>query len=860
MMNRRYASSRILISSVLILILTLILTLSLSLLFTIPALAVTANAGVDTIVNEGELAILDGSNSTGSSLSFVWSEGNSILSTDESFHKVLTTGIHIITLNVTDNVNGTATDSVTITVNDLPQADAGTDKTVAKDENVVCDASGSIDNIGGIVSYEWSEEGTVLSTSKKLRTQFTAGVHTITLKVTDKYGKSDTDDIKVTVAVPPIANAGADRRVYEGTKVLLNGTNSTDPDGHIVSYKWAEGSEIYNTAQSFEKVFPIGVHTITLNVTDNDGATGTDTVDIEILKLDKAPPIADAGADIFVGVGESVVLNASGSSDRDGNIVSYLWSEDGGVLSNASSFENIFDAGKHTITLTVTDNDNLQGDDTIIVTVLAPNIIPIAKAGTDYNVPQGYHVIFDASQSSDSDGTIELYEWSENGKLLSSNESFRTPMDVGVHHITLTITDNDGGVSTDSVIVTVYVPISQSQSDSNKSGIPFIFLFVVSVLLFLVIADVIIILKRRSKGTSNNMNTRRPKRPEIDSIGMQTEFKPIQGTVNGHAKSKDYTNTVSPTCCEDDTENKPASTLEESEERKPTPIVKVVKQPEDMIINITDSTTGMPVANAKISIGSSIHTTDKKGNALFKEISGNTLTITVSARLYQDCTQNMTASSMMRLELVPLPLITPKQEHSMSNIKKGIDESYRSIMTYDTCIPSFYRSIVYNHIDIIHGITAGQLSQSKIEPKDLIDALIAKTELVSQRISHAMTLKRIIDIYSVSSTSMECTASKIDINKLNHLIIDSKEYYAYSYHTVQRRLSDVDSQITLISRQMSVIPLSNLLKITKELLECDAKSQLERAICVFVADNILDHIVEMYNNEHIINRLKLGVL
>src|SRR5665648_405981 len=132
MMNIRSASSKILIRPVLILTLTLIV----SLMFATSALAVIANAGVDQILNEGELVILDGSNSTGTSLSFVWSENNLILGTDESFSKVLTAGIHTITLNVTDNANNIATDSVKIIVNDLPNANAGNDKTVTKDDTV----------------------------------------------------------------------------------------------------------------------------------------------------------------------------------------------------------------------------------------------------------------------------------------------------------------------------------------------------------------------------------------------------------------------------------------------------------------------------------------------------------------------------------------------------------------------------------------------------------------------------------------------------------------------------------------------------------------------------------------------------
>ena len=863
------------------------LIVAILLLFATPVLAVSADAGVNQVVREGELAILDGVNSTGTSLSFVWTDDDSILSTDESFSKEFTIGVHTITLNVTDDVNDADTDSMTVTVNDIPHADAGGDRTVTKGVTVTFDASSSTDEVGGIVSYEWSEEGTVLSTSKKFNKQFSDGIHPITLKVTDKYAESDSDTIKVTVAVPPVANAGADRLVYEGTRIVLTGVNSTDSDGHIVSYKWAEGSEIYNTAQSFEKIFPIGGHTITLTVTDNDGATGTDSVTIEVLKLDKAPPIADAGPDIVVGVGESVVLNASGSSDRDGNIVSYLWLDDD-ILSNSVSFEEIFDVGEHTITLTVTDNDNLEGSDDVIVTVLAPNVAPIANAGDDFNVAHGDYVHLDASQSSDVDGTIVLYEWRENGKLLGSNASLRSRMDVGVHYIELTVTDNSGDFATDNVIVTVYLPPSEFKDDSDTNGIPFVFIFVVITLLLLAIIGVILVAMNKGGGdTSNSSQIRRQRRPDIEPIKMRSN-PPVRKRTgdmgegaanNAHTNGRNIKQSVRrPDALkrtlghEGNTLSRPANIQEHSQnDLSPTPMKSSgqdMGKVTDITINIidssidsvTNSTTGIPIKNANVSIGSATHTTDKKGNVVFRKMSDDTLTIATTARLYKDCTKTMKPSPMIQIGLVPLPLLSSKHERAISDIKRGIDESYRSIMTYDRCIPSFYKSIVYNHIKLVQTVRVSQFSQSEIEPQDVIDSLIAKTGIISQRISQAMTSKRSIDIYSASSVSIECTASDIDTDRINHLINDPSGYYASGYLAVQRRLSDVDSHITLISRKMGVIPLSSLLKIAKEMLECGDKTQLERAICVFVADNILDHIVEMYDNEHIVSRLKLGVL
>ncbi len=89
--------------------------------------------------------------------------------------------------------------------------------------------------------------------------------------------------------VPPIANAGPDQTVPDtdgnGVEaVSLDGSASTDPDGTIVSYQWTkDGITISNGASAIQgAVLAIGDHTITLTVTDNLGATGSDTVLISV--------------------------------------------------------------------------------------------------------------------------------------------------------------------------------------------------------------------------------------------------------------------------------------------------------------------------------------------------------------------------------------------------------------------------------------------------------------------------------------------------------------------------------------------------------------------------------------------------
>ena len=110
------------------------------------------------------------------------------------------------------------------------------------------------------------------------------GLHEITLTVTDNDGASDTDTVTIFVNAKPVADAGEDQTVTDtddsGSElVTLNGTGSTDDTG-IASYSWSENGTEFATVASPEVDFPVGEHEVTLTVTDDNGATSTDTVTI----------------------------------------------------------------------------------------------------------------------------------------------------------------------------------------------------------------------------------------------------------------------------------------------------------------------------------------------------------------------------------------------------------------------------------------------------------------------------------------------------------------------------------------------------------------------------------------------------
>jgi len=313
-----------------------------------------ANAGEDQNISEGRKITISGARSydiDGNIVSYQWKEGNKTISDKETFiQNYLPLGNHKLTLTVKDDNNATDSDDVNIYIhkrspNEL-SANAGEDQDTVVGGLVKLDASKSYDNDGYIVSYEWKEKDTVLSRDINFSTtNFPIGIHNIILTVTDNKLNTATDEVIITITglsgnTPPIANAGADQNVTEGTTVTLDGSGSSDNDGFIQYYEWKEGTNVLSRDINFTTdAFPIGTHIITLTVVDNKYYTDTDDVIITIRgKIENTPPIAKAGADQNVTLGDSVTLSGSQSSDSDGNIISYQWSENGVEISRDENF------------------------------------------------------------------------------------------------------------------------------------------------------------------------------------------------------------------------------------------------------------------------------------------------------------------------------------------------------------------------------------------------------------------------------------------------------------------------------------------------------------------------------------------
>lgn len=214
----------------------------------------------------------------------------------------------------------------------------------------------------------------------------------------DVYGEEENDGcfeaetiiVDLTVdAVPPenrapMANAGDDATVDAGESVMPDGSGSTDPDGDELTYAWTLTAPDGSTAQlaAADSSMPsfttdvVGDYVAELTVNDGEFS---DSDSVTITAVDPAQnqaPVADAGPDQAVEVGASVALDGTGSSDADGDTLTYSWTLEaptgsGAVLDDASSAMPGFSAdiaGSYVAVLVVNDGtvDSSAADEVVI--------------------------------------------------------------------------------------------------------------------------------------------------------------------------------------------------------------------------------------------------------------------------------------------------------------------------------------------------------------------------------------------------------------------------------------------------------------------------------------------------------------
>lgn len=388
-----------------------------------------------------------------------------------------------------------------------PIARAGRDISIFLGEEVLLDGVNSSDaqdcsegdTNGDILTYDWNlteqPSGSILTdmdlspSDSSARPRFTPthpGHYNFTLSVqdTDGYHSVAEDTISVLVILnntSPVADAGEDLSVFTGDIAYLNGSGSYDNEEslELLSFSWSvNGSNpdmvILDDPTSMEPSFTapdtIGIYRFSLIVTDSfNYSSMEDHVNVTVELRPNIDPTANAGEDLQGVANSSISLDGTGSSDSDGEIITWIWnctSHQDVTITNSNSSTPEFTpniSGVYTFSLEVKDNRGGMSDpDSVLVTITPDNFPPTANAGKNMTVNRNSTVFLNGTLSRDPEGNIEFWDWvstSHPGLELnnsnSSNPNFNAS-ELGEYHFRLRVKDNRGMWSNwDSVKVTV---------------------------------------------------------------------------------------------------------------------------------------------------------------------------------------------------------------------------------------------------------------------------------------------------------------------------------------------------------------------------------------------------------------------
>ena len=345
-----------------------------------------------------------------------------------------------------------------------PVADPGPDRTVPHNTLVRLNGFRSMDVNGDDLSYLWTQIAPTSGTGANLTLedamtrvasftgpQLAAGADDVDLvfTLTVRAGIANhvaTITITVSEDPPPVADAGPDQtNIPEDTRVMLDGSSSSDPENDPLSYAWTQLSPTSGPGSNVVLSDPSAVTpsfagpaellndvvlVFQLVVTSEDDNSQPDMVTISISAGVNDPPVADAGNDVEAGEGTEVRLNGGQSSDPESEPLAFSWVQIAPESGNPGADLDLRNADRQIatfitpsdivdeievvfeLTVSIVTDETIFSTDQVTITLLAgANDPPTAEAGPNQRVAVGDMVTLDGSESSDPENEVLTYEW-----------------------------------------------------------------------------------------------------------------------------------------------------------------------------------------------------------------------------------------------------------------------------------------------------------------------------------------------------------------------------------------------------------------------------------------------------------------
>ena len=408
-----------------------------------------------------------GSTDAGASITdYTWDFGDGTAVTDAGpsatiTHTFANRGKYNVTLLVTNDRVPAQADSIwqTVTVDNAPSASFTAPANVqAPGTSLGFNGSASTPGAGGSISgYSWDfGDGSHAASGVTANHAYAStGVYNVALTVTDDLGVTSTKTDTVIVDQPNPLFTPPQTATAPGSDVQFDASGSTDPEGSITDYSWnfGDGSPIADGATPTHAYTDRGKYTVTLTITN--GYDQTESIQ-HTITVDTPPTASFTAPTSAQKPGDAVTFDASDSTSDGGSISGYSWDFGDGshAASGVTANHAYASTGVYNVALTVTDDLGVTSTKTDTVIVDQPN--PLFTPPQTATAP-GSDVQFDASGSTDPEGSITDYSWNfgDGSPIADGATPTHAYTDRGKYTVTLTITN--GYDQTESIQHTITV-------------------------------------------------------------------------------------------------------------------------------------------------------------------------------------------------------------------------------------------------------------------------------------------------------------------------------------------------------------------------------------------------------------------
>ena len=207
-----------------------------------------------------------------------------------------------------------------------------------------------------------------------------AGVSNVRLDSWTVHGGLNLHNAITYGSTRPVAYAGADRSVTDsdadgGETVTIDGSGSSDSNGTIVNYVWREGATVMATGSTADVALSVGVHTLILEVTDNDGETDTDSLVVTVQPPNQVSVTASTAAATEAGPQNGVFTISRTGTTSTPLTVLYSVTGTAAIGSDYAALPGVatIQAGSSSATVAVAPIDDgiYESDESVILGIVA---------------------------------------------------------------------------------------------------------------------------------------------------------------------------------------------------------------------------------------------------------------------------------------------------------------------------------------------------------------------------------------------------------------------------------------------------------------------------------------------------------